>query len=299
MDAIRAARPQRLYVAADGPRDDKAGEAQVCAEVRRLATDADWHCEVRTLFREHNLGCRHAVSSAITWFFEQEPEGIILEDDCLPSQSFFPYCVELLKRFRDDQRIMCITGCNFQRDMSGYPYSYYFSNYVHVWGWATWRRAWRSYDDTMKFYPEYVDYNFFKLLSGSHEFVAYWKREFDAVYDRTLDTWDYVWLFSCWANSGLTCTPRVNLVSNIGFGPNATHTHDHKSNSSNLPRFAIETPLKHPPLIVRNHQADAYVTENVFNIPCNTPSRRDKALNLMKRGVHKGLRLFGTPGAKG
>src|SRR5262249_20722231 len=142
MEAIRTAGPGRLYVAADGPRDGNADEAKRCAEVRRIATQVDWPCEVQTLFRERNLGCRQAVSSAITWFFEQEQEGIILEDDCLPSPSFFPYCAELLARFRNDERIMCITGCNFQQDMKGYPYSYYFSKYHHVWGWATWRRAW-------------------------------------------------------------------------------------------------------------------------------------------------------------
>ena len=294
IDAIRTAHPQRLYVAADGPRDHKAGEAQLCAEVRRLATDIDWPCEVRTLFREHNLGCRDAVSSAITWFFEQEPEGIILEDDCLPSQSFFPYCVELLKRFRDDERIMCITGCNFQQDMSGYPYSYYFSNYVHVWGWATWRRAWRRYDDAMKVYPEYVDRNFFRSLSHSSGFCNYWKGELDKVYYRKLDTWDYVWLFSCWANSGLTCTPRVNLVSNIGFAPDATHCHYSESNMSNLPRFNIETPLKHPSLIVRNADADAYTSENVFYIALNSAPSRNAALSLMKRGLRKCLRAITT-----
>src|SRR5262249_49404554 len=229
MEAIRAAGPERLYVAADGPQDGKTGEAERCADVRQIATRVDWPCEVRTLFRERNLGCRQAVSNAITWFFEQEQEGVILEDDCLPSQSFFPYCAELLAHFRDDERIMCITGNNFQQDMSGYPYSYYFSKYVHVWGWATWRRAWRSYDDTMKLYPEYIDFNFSKSRSPSSSFIAYWKGELDKVYRRTLDTWDYVWMFSCWANSGLTCTPRVNLVSNIGFGPDATHCRDNSS----------------------------------------------------------------------
>lgn len=293
MDAIRAARPQRLYVAADGPRDGKAGEEERCAEVRRIATQVDWPCEVRTLFRERNLGCRNAVSSAITWFFEQEPEGIILEDDCLPSQSFFPYCAELLKHFRDDERIMCITGNNFQASMNGYHYSYYFSKYTHVWGWATWSRAWRCYDDTMKLYPEYVDYDFFKSLSCSRGFVDYWKGELDKVCRRTLDTWDYVWLFSCWANSGLTCTPRVNLVSNIGFGPDATHCR-YNSSSSNLSRRDIALPLKHPPLIVINADADAHVTANVFNILPNPASSRGGTLNLMKRGVRKGLRLIGT-----
>src|SRR5262245_13627116 len=295
MEANRAAGPERLYVAADGPRDGKTGEAERCADVRQIATRVDWPCEVRTLFRERNLGCRQAVSSAITWFFEQEPEGIILEDDCLPSQSFFPFCAELLARFRDDERIMCITGCNFQQNMKGYPYSYYFSKYIHVWGWATWRRAWRTYDDAMKFYPEFVHYNFLESFSCSGSFLDYWKNEFDHVYRRTLDTWDYVWLFSCWANSGLTCTPHVNLVSNIGFGPNATHTHDYNSSSSNLSRSDIEIPLKHPLLIVRNANADMHVTENVFNIRPNPAPRRGRALNLLKRGIRRGLRLIGAP----
>src|SRR5262249_17348584 len=152
------------------------------------------------------------------------------------SLSFFPYCAELLARFRDDDRIMSITGCNFQKDMKGYPYSYHFSEYHHVWDWSTWRLSWRYYDDTMKLYHDYDDYDFLKSVSCSRSFFSYWKREFDQVYHRTLDTWDYVWLFSCWANSGLTCTPRVNLVSNIGFGADATHTHDSNSSSSNVPR---------------------------------------------------------------
>ncbi len=288
MEAIRASRPKRLYVAADGPREGKPGEAERCAEARRIATQVDWPCEVRTLFREGNLGCRDAVSSAITWFFEREPEGIILEDDCLPSPCFFPYCAELLTRFRDDERIMCITGNNFQQDMSGYPYSYYFSKYNHIWGWATWRRAWQCYDDTMKLYPEYVGRNFFKSLSGSPGFSDYWRNEFNQVFHRKLDTWDYVWTFTCWANSGLTCTPHVNLVSNIGFGPDATHCRDNNS-ASNLPRVDIQFPLKHPPLIVRNTDADAHVTENVFNILLNSNSSRE---GIIKRGVRKGLRLI-------
>jgi hypothetical protein len=293
MEAIRAARPQRLYIAADGPRDGQSREAERCAEVRGLATRVDWPCKVRTLFRQSNLGCRQAVSSAITWFFDQESEGIILEDDCLPSKSFFPYCAELLTRFRDDQRIMCITGNNFQRDMNGYPYSYYFSKYNHIWGWATWRRAWLCYDDTMNLYPKFVDYNSFKALSSSCEFLDYWKGELDKVYQRTLDTWDYVWMFSCWANSGLTCTPRVNLVSNIGFGDDATHCLASNSNCSNLSRFDIEIPLMHPPLIVSNTDADAYVTENIFNISHSRGSRRSAALNTIKSGIRRSLNLIG------
>jgi hypothetical protein len=145
----------------------------------------------------------------------------------------------------------------------------------------------------MKLYPEYVDGNFFRSLSSSPGFSDYWRNQFSQVYHRTLDTWDYVWTFSCWANSGLTCTPRVNLVSNIGFGADATHCRDNNSNSSNLPRSDIELPLKHPPFVVRNAKADAHVTENVFNILPDLRSR-DDAPNLLKRGIRKGLRLIGA-----
>src|SRR5262249_28027120 len=134
MEAIRAVCPKRLYVAADGPRKGKSGEADRCAEARRIATRVDWPCQVRTLFREGNLGCRDAVSGAITWFFECESEGIILEDDCLPSIDFFRYCAELLERYRDDERVMAICGSAYADVPSDYPSSYYFSYYADMWG---------------------------------------------------------------------------------------------------------------------------------------------------------------------
>lgn len=148
-NSIRNARPARLYVAADGPRAMREGEAQRCVEVRRIASAVDWPCEVRTLFRDENIGCRRSVSGAISWFFEHEPEGIILEDDCLPDASFFSYCATLLERYRIEPRVMAITGNNFQPSMEGYSASYYYSIYNHVWGWASWRRAWALYDADM------------------------------------------------------------------------------------------------------------------------------------------------------
>ena len=147
---IRKAEPPRLYVAADGPRPDYPNDAESCEIVRAIATDVNWDCKVKTLFRDQNLGCKLAASKAIDWFFEQELEGIILEDDCLPDQSFFWFCQELLGKYRDDTRIMHIGGTNFQFGKERTKYSYYFSRYAHVWGWASWRRAWKFYDVEMK-----------------------------------------------------------------------------------------------------------------------------------------------------
>lgn len=287
MEAIRAARPERLYVAADGPRDHP-GEVERCREARRVATAVDWRCEVRTLFREHNLGCRDAVSNAITWFFEHETEGIILEDDCLPAPSFFQFCDILLERFRDDERVMSITGNNFQPNMEQYPYSYYFSKYIHIWGWASWRRAWRLYDAQMARYSDFSRAATLEAMSLSNGFSSYWRGCFNSVYTRRLDTWDYVWLFSSWAHNGLTATPRVNLVSNIGFGPDATHTTDSKSALARMPIRALNFPLDHPLLLAPQQGFDAVVDRTVFGI--GQEARLASLRSLPRRAARKILR---------
>lgn len=272
MEAIRAARPTRLYVAADGPRNE--GERVLCEQARHIATAVDWPCELITLLRNENLGCRRGPSSAISWFFEHESRGIILEDDCLPSASFFPYCAELLEKYANDQRVMSITGDNFQPDMSSYPYSYYFSKWFHTWGWATWARAWRLYDEDLELYPDWLRFDCFKNISPVRGFSDYWKPRFDKL-DFSKDTWDYIWLFTSWAYSGMTITPRVNLVSNIGFGPDGTHCPDVLSPLSNRPRFAIEIPLKHPKLVMTNKACDDYITQHFFKIkPISSKAHR-------------------------
>jgi hypothetical protein len=258
MTAIRGAQPERLYVAADGPRAD-SGEEALCEQARRIATNVDWPCEVKTLFRDRNLGCRLGVSMAIEWFFEQEEEGIILEDDCIPSQSFFRYCGELLDRYRHDERIMCISGANFQQGRYVSPFSYYFSRYNHCWGWATWRRAWRLHDVDMQQWDHYRRSGSLESWSdGDKTFTTYWTNIFDSVARGEIDTWDYQWAFTCWAQHGLTCLPDRNLVTNIGFGAGATHTADAKAAGSNLARREMEFPLRHPPLVMRNVEADHF-----------------------------------------
>lgn len=293
MEAIRAARPHRLYVAADGPRD-RPGEADRCEAARRVATSVDWPCDLRTLFRDRNLGCRDAVSEAISWFFDNELEGIVLEDDCLPSASFFPYCAELLERYRENERVMCITGNNFQSDMCGYAPSYYFSKYNHVWGWASWRRAWRHYDRDMKSFPAFVRAGRLEGMSRSPGFADSWEKRFKSVYRGKIDTWDYQWLYSCWVRGGVTCTPRVNLVTNIGFGAEATHTTDVDSASANMPAGDLDFPLAHPAMVEIDEERDAHVDLTVFGV--RPRERRPRWRRRLEDAAKRLLRSLGLRG---
>jgi len=266
-EAIRQAKPPRLYVAADGPRPNRPGEAERCAEVRRIATNVDWPCEVKTLFRESNLGCKRAVSDAITWFFENEPQGIILEDDCLPDPTFFRYCEELLERYRYDQRIGMISGDNFQFGRRRNGDSYYFSKYVHIWGWATWRDRWvGSYDVNMVRWPRVRDEGRVGDLVGDTRQARYWSRVFEEVYQGNIDTWDYQWGFANWVEGRLCILPAHNLISNIGFGVGATHTVG-ISDLANLPVGSLRFPLAHPVGIFANRIADAFTAKKCYGVP--------------------------------
>lgn len=255
--AIRAVRPATLLVVADGPRPDRAGEAERCAVARAIVEQVDWPCEVLRNYADINLGCRRRVSSGLDWVFAQVPEAIILEDDCVPHPTFFRFCTELLDLYREDERIMHISGDNFQEGVNTGRESYYFSRYAHVWGWATWRRAWRHYDVDMR---QWADFRARRLLANVLEDTAevrYWDVKLESVARGQLDTWDVQWMFACWAHGGLSVLPHQNLVTNIGFGHGATHTR-FKSRLAARPLRAMEFPLRHPNFVVRNRQADAY-----------------------------------------
>ena len=261
-DAIRQARPPRLYIAADGPRGGVAGEESKIQAVRAcVLAQVDWPCEVKTLFREKNLGCKVAVSSAIDWFFEHEEEGVILEDDCLPNQSFFDFCQDLLQKYRDDSRVMMISGDNFLPGRN-YQNSYYFSRYCHIWGWATWRRAWKFYDVTMRLWPE-VRSRDSLLESFSKKERSALGQTFDAVWSGKVDTWDVQWVFSVMIQHGLSIMPAVNLVSNIGFGAAAVHTKKKILPERLFQKQAMVFPLKHPSYMLCDHCADTR-TQDLF-----------------------------------
>jgi hypothetical protein len=265
-EAIRQAKPPLLLVVADGARSSKSGEAKKCAAVRAIIDGVDWNCEVRTNYSDVNLGCKRRVSSGIDWVFEQVEEAIILEDDCLPDPSFFPYCEELLEKYRHDTRIMVISGDNFQFGRKQRTSdSYYFSRYNHVWGWATWRRAWKYYDVDMKLWNTVRDGGWLKDILGDNSAINLWRNNFQSIHDVKVDTWDYQWTFSCWIQSGLTILPNVNLISNIGFGVGSTHTINSASKLANLPVKSISLPLKHPKFVVLDSQADGYSQKSLFS----------------------------------
>ncbi|TAN38417.1 MAG: hypothetical protein EPN23_02465 [Verrucomicrobia bacterium] len=256
LEQIQTARPTRLFIAADGPRPDHPDDDRNCQETRRLATQIDWPCEVKTLFRDHNLGCDAAVGSAIPWFFEHVEAGIVLEDDCLPDPSFFPFCAELLERHRDDEQIMAITGCCFQPNGFDSDSSYFFSQYPYTWGWATWRRAWKHYKQTPAEYPCLFDFEWLTNLLGSEMAARYWSNIITRCHENQTSAWDYRWIFSVWANQGLGIQPSRNLVSNIGCDARATHTKSDCAEMFNRSTQAMAFPLKHPPAVVRHVAAD-------------------------------------------
>lgn len=279
---IAKARPPKLLVVADGPRENRKGEVERCDAARAIIKRVDWDCEVLTNYSEVNLGCKLRVSSGIDWVFEQVEEAIILEDDCLPDPTFFRFCQELLERYHYDQRVGMISGNNFQFGLRRNDDSYYFSKYTHIWGWATWRDRWcGSYDVAMSKWPRIRDEGWLIDIVGNKREAAYWYQIFERVYRGDIDTWDYQWLFTNWIEGRYTILPSVNLVSNIGFGTNATHTTG-DSELASLPTQPLTFPLKHPVGVIRNMQADAYSFETCFQPPL-TSGIKNKLLTLLNR----------------
>ena len=235
-EAIRYARPKQLFIAADGPRAGKAGEKEICAATRAIATGVDWDCEVRTLFRDENLGCGPAVSSAISWFFDHVKSGIILEDDCLPNRSFFLFCEAMLKKFEKDEHVMHISGNNFQFSNIGNE-CYYRTKLPHIWGWATWKRAWKNYDFRLSGFNEDSRSVFFDHAAIDN----YWHFCFTDTKKR-LHTWDYQWVNAVFRKNGFCIAPQYNLVSNIGYTEEGTHITDSSDYLSNLKSYEMPVP---------------------------------------------------------
>ncbi|RZJ80480.1 MAG: nucleotide-diphospho-sugar transferase [Flavobacterium sp.] len=261
-DEIKKAQPKRLYIAADGARNSE--ERIKCDAVRDIVKNITWDCEVKTLFRDENLGCRNAVSDAITWFFNREPEGIILEDDCLPSPSFFGFCSTLLEKYRNDDRIGHIGGSNFQDGIIRGDGTYYFSKLTHVWGWAGWARVWKNYDVDMKTFKDFSESDIENSASHAPHKLT-WYRNLTNTYNKQINTWDYQYAYSNLINNYLSIMPNYNFIKNIGFGEDATHTFgDH--HFANLETANIDA-IGHPTFMMPNTAADIYTQDIEHPLP--------------------------------
>ena len=263
LEAVRAYRPERLYVAADGPRPGNPEDRTATEQVRALFRQRiDWPCQVKMLFQEKNLGCRFAPPKGIDWFFEQEEEGAVLEDDCLPAPDFFRFCEEMLKKYRDNPEIMHIGGACFypgSRRMTG---SYYFSRYPHIWGWATWRRAWKFYDVEMKSFPDYLRSR--KIEERIRGAYPRWRilQQMKATCDHSpyFNTWDWQWTYTLFRENALAIVPTRNLVSNIGF----SGTHSVDATLCALRRESLPQQLLPPPREAPDPEADDWTFRHFY-----------------------------------
>lgn len=262
-EEVRKARPPLLLLVGDGPRPGRPSDVEQCAQTRAMVDRVDWDCEIRKNYSEVNLGCKKRLSSGLDWVFSEVKEAIILEDDCRPHPTFFRFCEELLQKYRDDDRIGHIGGVNFQFGRKRGPYSYYFSRYPHIWGWASWRRAWKGYDPSLTVWPKAKEEKRLRHFLGDRSLVGYWTRIFEKVYQQQIDTWDYQWVFHCWTQNRLAVIPNVNLISNLGFDTNATHT-TRRSKFNSMKTETMEFPLFHPPDIMRDASADAYTEKDHY-----------------------------------
>jgi len=261
--AIRAARPARLFVVADGPRPDRPGEAERCAEVRTLVEQGvDWPCEVVRDYAPANLGCARRVVTGLDRAFSQVEEAIILEDDCVADPSFFSFCAESLDRYRLQPEIWHIGGANFQA--SAQPGTGYFSRYNHVWGWATWKRSWSRFDWAMTDWKSARETRWLRQLFGDPWAARYWRDGFDSVQAGKVDSWAYRWTYTMWRHGGLAVLPGVNLVQNIGFGADGTHVRKSDQQLSR-PAGSLGSPVRYPDRVGRDERADRYTERTLYS----------------------------------
>ncbi len=282
---IRKAKPKKLFISSDGHRDNIPGEAEKCLAARNIINNIDWQCEVKTLFHKTNLGCREAPYSAIKWFFDNVEMGIILEDDCLPNQSFFWFCQELLATYRYDTRIMMISGNNFfigNREDKG---SYFFSKFPLTWGWATWKRAWQYYDINLHTFPEFEKQKLIRNIFNEEATQNYWLERFHYVYTGQFTTcWDYQWSYTIFCQNGLCIIPDVNLVVNIGFREDGTHTKTEYPFLTKIKQKEMHE-IIHPKFILPDKGAEEFIFKNFYRIRKKKSlllRLKDKLISLIK-----------------
>jgi hypothetical protein len=284
LERLREVQPQSLYFAVDGPRANRPGEHGKVQQCRELIDSVDWDCTVSTLFHEENLGCGLGVSTAITWFFDNVERGIILEDDIVPDPSFFSFCSELLDRYEDDHRVFGISGCNFvpPENQSRPQDAYRFSRVAHIWGWATWRRSWDSYRLDLDGWHK--DLSMKRLWNSSGHSLSgslFWAMTFELMARRQVDTWDAQLVYAAMRQEQLMATCNTNLVENIGFGDDATHT---LRTVEIQPVGSVTLPTE-PVKVLADDEADAWTRLHHFQV--TLPGLAHQAFNFATRKLRR------------
>ncbi|MCW7493186.1 hypothetical protein ND861_10920 [Leptospira sp. 2 VSF19] len=257
--------PTQIYISIDGPREDREGERKRVEEVIAIAKQNSLSSKIILKINEKNLGCAEGVSSAISWFFQNEEKGIILEDDCYPNESFFAYCELLLNMYENDNRIGMISGNNFFFSQYSIKESYYFSKYFHIWGWASWRRAWEGYE--LRTFDKVEIENTVNSIFKSKKERAFWVKQITNAFMGTIDTWDYQWVYMNFRKKRLSIMPKINLISNQGFGEFATHTVESESILSSMAIGELSFPLIHPKKVVAEEFTEYFSRRLMFRLP--------------------------------
>lgn len=302
IEPLRSIQPRRVFIAIDGPREGRPDEAERCLETQRAAEAAiDWECQVQRLYRDRNLGCRRAVSEAITWALQHVDEVLIIEDDCILDPSFVSLTRVLLDRYRDDARVASIAASNFQQGHWRGDGGYYASKYPHCWGWATWRRAWKRYGEDLNTLGAFTESDAYAALHTSELEREYWRHAIDLCRSGKVDSWSYLWTFSCWLHGMVALLPNKNLVTNVGFGEDSTHTKE-ACEISELRHEVLED-FSAPSTLAMDQEADEFTFRRIFCAPASPMenfivSRRFKKLRGKTQGMEKELRELRKASAK-
>lgn len=297
---ISDAKPEKLFLVADGPREGNDKDRVACDEVKRIVENVTWDCEVFHNYSDENLGSGIRVASGISWVFEHVDRAIILEDDCLPDPTFFPFCEELLERYKNDERVMNISGSNLQTEFDRTDDSYYYLNYPVTWGWATWRRAWNYFDYHVSMWDSLRDTDFPLEITKYQNVTKYLRNQLESFYEqnppdnyrhwKSSYAWDYQWVFACWVQNGLSITPSQTLISNEGFRKDATHTKNANHEFASLPTSPMEFPLKHPSHKLVNSEANDYHFKTMDQQLSNVKKKKPNLFLKVRNKVAQTLR---------
>tara|TARA_Y100000589_G_scaffold71273_1_gene63707 strand:- start:8125 stop:9105 length:981 start_codon:yes stop_codon:yes gene_type:complete len=287
--SLQKIKPKKLFIACDGAREGNIEELEKVKKTQEVIKKGiNWNCDIKWKINVSNLGCKIGVSSAINWFFDNVSEGIILEDDIVTHPDFFIFCEYLLNKYRADKRVWCISGSNNQDDIQRGNGSYYFGKIPLIWGWATWKDRWIEYDINIKNWPTIRDKRILENIFKDEIERVYWNKIFENFFNYNKpDTWDYPWVLTCIINNGLTVIPNNNLINNIGFNLDATHTKWEKKNTTIMK--GIEEEIIDPEFLVCDLEAEKYQFDFFFGGFSNR-IRKNKLLRI-KNKIKKILNL--------